>query len=295
MEWTLLFLLVPLIVAPVVLLWGYAGCSFEGHGYTPTVPENLTVTSVGPGFVDLAWTHEDGVSGVTFEVDQFKGQETIAVTTPVSATSVRIDHLLPSTPYHFRVRAVYGGFETEDSAQVDATTLPAVPCFSAALATDQAPLEGFCIVQRIEPPRLAAGGDHVILTIRGSTTGNLVLDRVFISQPAAIGNPYDSAADLTPVAAALSVPANTAVRLEPVLYTLDPARPLLVIFDVNATPGNGNVRYLSPVSAAEAIMHFKSATAEAAVADRSPPAANPGAPAYAVSNSIYLVESIEVA
>jgi hypothetical protein len=289
----MLFALV--LVFPVVLLWGYAGCSFEPGPFVPVVPVNLTVTNVSSTSVSLSWVHDDVSEGVTFEVERLKDGDTTPVVQPTSGFTFTDTGLLLQTLYRYRVRAVYGMFPTEFSAQVEAATLGPQPCFSSTLMTDQPGIEGFCIVQRIEPTRLAAGGTQVFITVRGSTVGNLVIDRVFISQPAATGNPYDSSTDLTQVATAVTVPANTPVALSVVTYTLDRTRPLLVSFDISATAGQGNVRFQNPVPAAEATMFFRSATAEASVADRLPSAVNPGATPYNISNSIYLIERIEVA
>jgi hypothetical protein len=296
-EWILLFMLAPLLLVPVVVLWGYAGCSFEPGRFVPIIPVNLTVTNVSSSSVSLSWVHDDASEGVTFEVERLKDGDMIPVVLPTAETSITDAGLSPQTLYRYRVRAVYGMVTSEFTGQVEATTLALVPqaCFSSTLMTDQPGLEGFCLVQRIEPARLAAGGTQVFITIRGSTAGNLVLDRVFISQPAAAGNPYDSFTDLTQVATAVTVPANTPVALPVVAYTLDRTRPLLVSFDISATAGQGNVRFQSPVPTTEATMFFRPATAEASVADRLPSAANPGATPYNTSNSIYLIERIEVA
>ena len=295
MEWTLLLLLVPAIVAPMVLLWGYAGCSFEPGGYLPSEPENLMVTSATAGSISLSWTQDDDVI-VTFEVERLKVGETTPVMLVTSEKSFTDQGLLPQTAYRHRVRAVYGGVTSEFSNQVETVTLPAFPCFSSTLMTDQPGVEGFCLVQRIEPSRLAASGSEVFITIRGSTVADLLIDRIYISQPAVGGDVYDSAPDLTAVMAAqVMVPANTAVALPGVRYSLDRTRPLLVIFDVAMTPGTGNLRYLNPVPNTEAVMYFRPATAEAAIADRQPSAGNPGAPPFEISNSIYLIERITVA
>lgn len=294
MECALLILLVPFVIMPVVLLWGYAGCSFNPGVYSPSVPAGVTVTEVGRTFVALSWTHEMW-SGVSFEVDVFKGQETMPVTQVETGTSARVERLLPNTLYRFQVRAVYGGADTDPSPEVTATTLPPVRCFTSSLATDQPLVEGFCLAQRLEPAVLAAGGIYVFLTVKGSTTGNLILDRVYISQVAAAGDPYDSASDLTVVATAVNVPAGMSVPLPMVPYTLDATRPLLVIFDINPTSGNGNVRFQNPVPASQAICYVRNATAEASIADRLPSATNPGAQPYTVSNTIYLIETIDVA
>ena len=106
--------------------------------------------------------------------------------------------------------------------------------------------------------------------------------------------PYDSAADLTQVQSGVVVPANTPVVLPPIDYDLERARPLLIAFDISANPGSGNLRFVTGVPPAEAIAYLRPATIEASIDDRSPSAADPGAPPYSPSPSIYLVEKIEV-
>lgn len=299
MDWFVLFILAPLLLVPVVLLWGYAGCGFS-ITIPPSlgVPENLAVTATTPNSVSLSWTHdsgEDEENAVMFEIERRKDGETTSVSFVSEVATFTDVGLLYSTLYHYRVRAVSGMRTSDFTPEVDATTQPPAPCFSAALTTNQSGLEGYCIVQRIEPVRLAAGGSRVFITIRGSTQGNLVIDRVFISRVGASGNPYDSGGDNKLVASAVQVPANMSVQLSMAAYDLDRTRPLLVSFDINATAGNGNVRYVSPVPAGEAVMYFRAATAEAGTEDRFPPVSNPGGTSYTMSPSIYLIETIEVA
>ena len=301
MEWFTLFLITPLLLVPAVLLWGYAGCGFSVplSPSPPNVPTNLMATTMSASSIFLSWSHEDDASDVSFEIERYRGDALTPEAVPVTTSTTYTDGgLSPLQRYRYKVRAVRAMESSEPSNEASATTLPLLS-FSATLTTDQTGLAGFCIVQRIEPA-LAFGGNRVIIKIRGSTTGNLVIDRVFISQVAGTGNPYDSsAADLTLVASNVSIAATTSaitsVALPEVQYALDRTRPLLVIFDINAAAGNGNVRYRTAVPSTEAIMYFRSATAEAGTPDRLPSAANPGASPYIVSNSIYLIETIEVA
>lgn len=302
MEWIVLFILAPLLLVPVVMLWGYAGCGFNIQGHAPTppgTPENLTVTGTTPNSVSLSWTHEsqeDENSNVSFEVSRRReGQVAKEEEEPASSTTFTVADLYPSILYHFKVKAVSGMYESGYSAEVSASTLPPAPCFNAALTTDDGGREGCCIVQRIEPVLLAAGGSKVFITIRGSAVGDLLVDSLFISKVGPSGNPYDSAGDNKAVALGLHVPANTSVRVGPVAYKLDPTVPLLVSFDINGTAGNGNVRYVPGVPASQATMYFRAATAEAQLHDRSPTVPNPGLPPYSSFNRIYLIETIEVA
>ena len=117
--------------------------------------------------------------------------------------------------------------------------------FTGTLTDDAPDHEGFCGVQRLSRKLLTAGGTQVRLVLRGATKGSLTLDRVTISQAAATGDPFDSAADLTDVASNVIIPPNTPVTVPPngpVNYTLDPNNDLLVAFDISNTTGEGNVR-----------------------------------------------------
>jgi hypothetical protein len=303
MEWLILICLVPAIVVPLVLLGGFAGCSviYNPDNIPPPAPPDAPVITVARGSgvttIELAWSNPN-TSAVTFRIERTRQgdstpQQFDAASSPFD-DNMGLDE---ATTYVYRVRAARtsDGALSEFSTPASASTFGAA--FAAALATDQAGLAGFCIVQRIEPARLIRGGTRVSITVRGSTGGDLQLSRITVSQPAAVGDPavsgdpYDANADLVEVASSVVVSANVAVTLPTIDYALDRTRPLLVAFDIGVP---GNVRYLNPVPSGDATMYFRPATSEAAVRDRQPPRANPGATPYAVSASIYLVERIDV-
>jgi hypothetical protein len=300
-EWLLLVLVVPAVLVPLVLLGGFAGCSIL---YDPdnlpefrlASPTNFTARGVSVSAIALAWNDPNTVP-VTFQIERTRqGESAPERTWSVSGTGDEDSPLDEGTAYFYKVRAVRaGGGPPSDPAEASATTF--ARAFAADLATDQAGLAGFCVIQRIEPTRLQASGARVSITVRGSTAGPLRLDRVFISQPAVTGdptvsgNPYDAHADLTQVASAIDVPASTPVTLPTIDYAFDHTRPVLIAFDIG-TPGN--VRFLNPVPASDARMFFKPTTAEAGIRDRQPPKENPNAQPFALSASIYLVERIHV-
>ena len=125
MEWLILCLLVPAVVVPVVLLWGFVGCN-QFFGLDPT------------SLIETA-----------FELDS--------------------EHN-----------------------------------FTSPTAMNQSALEGSCFVVRIPKFLLTLGGPQVVITARGSTEGDLQIDRVYLSQAAdsvdASRDPFDSLeADLTSV------------------------------------------------------------------------------------------------
>lgn len=296
LEWYMLILVVPLVVIPVVVLFGYAGCN-QVFGLDPTelnfTPVNVEAEGESIESIRIRWASPTA-EAVSFKVFRITpGSEAEFTTT---GTEYLDTGLMPNTEYTYEVLAIRDEDLKESSRSESATgrTLDYMPAFTATLTTDQAGIEGFCLVQRIEPLRLVRSGNKVRVVVQGSTTGNLLIDRVTISQVATGGNVYDSAADLVEIATAVSIPAGQIVELPVVTYTLDQTKPLLVAFDISSTAGMGNVRFVNPVPATDAAMHFRAATAEAGIQDRLPSAANPGAPLYNASTSIYLVQRIDV-
>jgi hypothetical protein len=295
-EWYMLVLLVPLVVVPVVLLFGYAGCN-QVFGLDPTTlnftPINVEAEGESIETIRVSWARASS-EPVSFKVFRITPGSEAEFTT--DETEYLDTGLTPNTEYTYEVLAIRQDDLRESTRSESATarTLDFMPAFTATLTTDQAGINGFCLVQRIEPLRLVRSGTKVRVVVQGSTTGNLLIDRVTISQAATGGNVYDSAADIREIASAVSVPAGQTVELPVVTYALDQTKPLLVAFDISPTAGMGNVRYVNPVPATDAAMHFRAATAEAGVQDRLPSAANPGAPLYNASTSIYLVQRIDV-
>jgi hypothetical protein len=296
-EWLLLILLVPVVLFPVVLLCGYAGCHlvFGLDEIRPRTPTDVEAEGISVDSIRITWVNSQGFPSVfkIFRITpgaeaEFETEETEFVDNL---------NLSPNTEYTYEVLARNKDNPAEETPRSESTTgrtLDFEPAFSATLTTDQAGLGGFCIVQRIEPVRLFRSGTKVRIVLQGSTTGDLLIDRVSLSQTAPTGNVYDSAADLLEVATAVSLPAGQVVTLPIVAYILDQTQPLLIAFDISTAPGMGNVRFVNPVPGTDATMHFRTATAEAGVPDRLPSAANPGASPYVASPSIYLVQRIDV-
>jgi hypothetical protein len=284
MEWQIVLLVVPAIVVPVVLLFGFAGCSFDPPSGSPA-PMIVSATGTSVSSIVIAWTFS-GEPATHFQVERTKSGQ--AADPPFDAVSPLDDTGLDEgTTYSYRVKAVFGDGNTSDfSASVSAKTLSFQEAFSATLTEDEPDWAGFCLVQRIEPLKLSRSGPQVRITIRASTAADLTIDRIFISQPATAGDPYDSAADLTQVSSAVMVPANTATTLPPVTYNLDHTQPLLIAFDFSSTPNSGNVRRLPAVPTSDASAYFKQAS-EAAINDRQAD--------YVPLDVIHLVEKIEVA
>ena len=160
----------------------------------PAAPVNLVATPVSIDQIDLSWTNASAIA-TEFSLEHracpgARSRKSSAAPAP------RFPHpgLGEGTQHEYRVFAiVVDGFQNDvpqevksaPSATVSATTLAFTAAFTAppgTLTTDQAGVEGFCVVQRLSQTLLTAGGTQVRILLRGSTTGSLTLDKVTISQ-----------------------------------------------------------------------------------------------------------------
>lgn len=396
MDWLILIFLVPAIIVPIVLLWGFVGCKSFTEAPSPSLqsPTNLRAKGEGTNLVKLTWQYDLTVP-VTFKVERVKEGESLPKIQDNLPSSLSFDDTLDlteGTTYFYKVRAkVTSGTESDPSNESSATTFPAAPsnvmatpqdvnridlswtnnsakanqfiilhkqslpvvsvaepkvpkgspmpfpfpvlegsahefqvvafvdgpqvnvqqevrslpsapvtakplAFKAVLADDPLNLRGDCLVQRIPSARLKNKGSKVKITVRGSTAGNLTIDRVYISQPvqpAASGDPWDSHTDLTKVInidvgdLAVVLLANTPATskiLGPINYSLDPAKDLLIAFDISNAPGQGEG---SSVDLPGAVAYRKVTSQQAAQPNRGP-GYNPR------QDKLYLVEKIEV-
>ncbi len=317
MEWFILLALVPAIVAPVVVLYGFAGCEFkaqDGVLSPPADPTNVRVLSKDLDRITIAWDYLDSPPlPVTFEVEI-----TDLNTDPPDQTSEPgIPQATPEFPhtglqegkvFEYRVRAVQE-FETKESNWVPDPPLRAAT-LSFQLAFEEPGLinggndggnGGACTVQRIEanPARLLRSGSLVRLTLRGPSTGGLTLDRITISRAAVPGDdpnnpapdPYDSGPDRTDVAAsAVVVPTNDSIVLPPVAYPLNKDVPLLIAFDISNALGQGTFRFVGNVPGNVATMYSNANTTPVHQAGT-----NNRDAGYNPLARVHIVEKIEVA
>jgi hypothetical protein len=280
-QWLILLIVVPMVVAPVVLLLGFAGCSFE-HGVAgPPVIQSAIGTSVS--IITLTWTY--------FSAPKFEFERTqLPVGDPEFFEAVASPYddpgREPATSYQYRVRPIFmDGEPGEWSAPVIGTTLSFEETFSETLLADEAQWEGYCLVQRIEAVRLSRSGTQVKLTLRASSVSNASIDRIYISRPDPAGDPYDSDTDLTAVTTALLVvPANTAVTLPAINYNLDETQALLIAVDFSAAPPSA-IAYRDAVPPDQGIGYWRGG-GEAALRNRTA--------SYTPENRIYLIEKIEI-
>jgi hypothetical protein len=299
MEWLILFLIVPVIVVPVVVLYGYAGCTF--HAPLPADPEppadptNLRVTDIQADSVTLEWDYlNPSPDPVTFEI-QRDGVALPPSVPPLTGTTHTDSGLEPETTYAYRVTAIRSSDNTRSgpSNEVMAATLPWETVFTTA-GIPPNPGNGDnqannCIVQRING--LARGGRFVRVTLRGIVNETTVLTAVTVSRavPAGSPQPYNSAdAPKTVTFAGASavtllngeVKTSDKVAYDPPLVQ---GQDLLVAFNVGA----GSGRILRRIVTG-ALAFIGNNLAEAAAMNRS-------AGYNTQSDRVYCIELIEVA
>ena len=189
MEWIILVVLVPAVIVPVVLLFGFAGCAaivgIEDVTITqptPSKPYDLYAEAIGEFEIRLTWQH-DNKALVSFEIERTGGkggpQKFTGGVGGTGLPSFVATGLEGGEWYSFEVEAVGAVDATKRSGPVGTgpvrtwkweSVLP--PDFSFKdPATDPSvvePLTNSCLVQRI-PKQLVSFGKGIRLTLRANT------------------------------------------------------------------------------------------------------------------------------
>jgi hypothetical protein len=290
MEWVLLVVLVPAIVVPIVLMFGFAGCDLIFKLKDPVTPlTNVSATVESRSAITLSWEYT-GLDEARFEVSRKRSQDaTFQVVTPPEFEDTEFPDtgLDEGTSFDYQIVAVEKS-SGDRSVPAEITTATLGKAFEATLPTEAAG-PNRCVVQRIEPSRLARSGTRVQLTLALPSQAPLLINRLTLSHAAATGDPYDSDGPptvLVDVDDPLFIAADPAAgirELPTIDFALDQTRPLLVAFDVGL---QGQVRLLLGVSQSEATTFASpGGVEEANVADRQP--------GYAAVGSIALVQRID--
>jgi hypothetical protein len=335
MDWLVLIVLLPLLVVPAVLWFGFSGCNwFFGLDEThltpvPVAPGNLIATlrlneATNSLEVDLTWENNELSSTVIdYRVERLLDgapdfEEIRSVPAPMHTDKdVPLD-----TFVYYRVRASNNTGVGDPSPVVLINTV-FITAFDSqnALVTPFANTTAYCLVQRIAASYFQASlgnrkGMIGRIKLRAPANGPLLLDRVYISQPAVAndprdpGNPAPQAWDSLPATDPSSNKidgglakvfdrdmGDTPLTLLPptpgdpdsnfaftklVTYALDPAHDLLIAMDV-AGGSTGNLLLGTKTGATE----YTLAATQAALSNR---AAN----AITNASTLLLIESIEV-
>jgi hypothetical protein len=271
----------------------------------PATPTNLVPTLIGTSQVQLSWTNASATATkFSLEHRSFPGSAWSEIYKGTAKTS-------PSTPLtpgggdEYRVIAIVDGFDnsvpkevrSNPSVPVSAiTSIPITPwrtVYDQGLATNAGGFEGSTIVQRIDAAHLIGVGSpsKVRVTLRGSvaTGEKLVINKVTISQAAAAGQAWNSAADRTQLlfggASAVTIPATAAPALsDETNYTLVAGKDLIIAFDISPAAGSGSARVLGLTNCT---MYSKTNVTEAGTSIRTA--------GYTTHiNSVYIVRKIEV-
>ena len=273
-----LWLLIPTIIVPVVLLAGFAACDRVFGLYHVDPPPLMIESATGKDAVTitLVWEGDDTMQKYQFHRTNPDGTTT-DFDVPVPAAPYDDTGLTPSSTYTYQVREFdQSGDPTDFTAAVNATTLPLTPAYAATLNDDTLNWQGYTLIQRIESTHLGATGPHVRITVQAAATSDASIDRVYISQADSSGKPYDSAADLTAVydiAAAgqpFVVSAGMTKPLPIIAYAINRVQPLIIAIDFSAAPGSGVKAAGVQMSEASAYYLATPGGGEAAARTRSP-------------------------
>ena len=301
MNWFLLFLLIPLVLLPVVLLCGFAGCAqIADLGEStdpPPAPSNLIAKTAGASRISLHWQDNSGgtanfvVERTTIAPD---GSGSLSPVVPELIGTFFVDTGLPEgTTFLYQVKAV-GSSDGSNYAMATTFRTTEPPTWNTAFEVQLLTISEFfddnhfdnsCIVQRIDRAHLKFGGTKVRITLRGSIENNLMIDNVTISPASAIGKPEESSEDPVDVlmagSATVTLPANDPETLDPTAYPLDPNKDLIIAFNINE---GGGVILKADLSGCS--VFYKKNASDATHRKRS---------GYKVTeNAVFLVEKIEV-
>jgi hypothetical protein len=282
----------------------------------PAAPSNLIATAVDANQIDLSWTNNSARPGVRFSIEhRINATDPFTELVRVAEVNFSDAPLAEGSAHEYRIIAVLIGVQAGTATEVRSAPSAAVQARTWAVAlqvpltTDQASLEGLCFVQSIPSallstnPAVPSSGTQVKITVRGSTTGSLTIDRIYLSRVRPGGDLYDSLPPGVPggltrvLDASLGDPplvlaAGTAQTLGPIAFDFLPTEDMLIATDISTAPGEGNARFATGIGAST--LFFRLATQQAAVADRAPSATDATAFLAGPPGQHYLIEQIEV-
>jgi hypothetical protein len=239
MEWLTLLILVPAIVIPVVLLLGFAGCGFSVPA-SPTLsaPVLTSALPLDETTIRLEWTNPE-MAEVRFEIVRVPAFATpppeAALVSPFFDTSLTSGE---EYAYKVRLQGVATGTFSQFSETATARTWADAFVIDLGTVGVNLDLAADTLVQRFDTAALARGGNLINVSMRAGSNGPLVVGKVTLSEadPAPTADPFDSAQQPLEIAGPFTIDQGTELSTQ-TKFVVDPAKPLLVAFDV-AAPGN---------------------------------------------------------
>jgi hypothetical protein len=274
-EWLILLLLVPAIVAPIVLVFGFAGCGF--HGAALPLPEPTIDSATGTSFntISVAWGI-NGTDPVTFQRTNLDNSVTDLGVQPLSPFTDTVP-----TPTQSDQNLVYQ-YQAANNVLTPVVWQTAVSGKTFELTFDGmlnptiegTGAEGQTQVQRIESGYpLTKNGTSIQILLQADAASGASIEAIYISQadPNQPTQPWQPANDLTqvplPAQPFIIPPGGSVVALAPVAYNLDASKPLLIALNYSASPASG-VKASNPLPITRAAVYYKPG-AEAALQTRS--------------------------
>jgi hypothetical protein len=279
MEWLILLFLAPAIVVPVVLLFGFAGCSYspvrvdpDPDPPLPVTPPTVTADPKNVDHITVTWQNTDPRPATKYRFVRIKGAVTeVDLQKDASITSVEDTGLDAATDYTYQVSTTTADGTSDPTTVTPSTFQPAFQVDPVA-PTHQPGFAGdFCYVQRIRADKVVASGGKVGIKVRGAIPAvnhqNVTINRIYISRVAGGGNLWDSAGDLTPVMTVpLTLQPDEIKDLDPIVYNLDESQDLIVAFDFTAAASADTIRVVSPQVGVTS--YFKAGVQQASVPTR---------------------------
>jgi hypothetical protein len=273
-EWLILLLLVPAIVAPIVLVFGFAGCGFSA-GAAAAQPTIDSTTGTSFDTISVAWGEATAGVHVTFQRTNLDNSVTdlgVQSTSPFTDTVPKPTDS-PSLVYQYQAaNAVNSPLDWSTAVSGKTFELTFDGMLNPTIEGTGA--EGQTQVQRIEfRYPLTKSGTQVQILLQADAVSGASIDAIYISQadPNQPNEPWQPAADLTQVPLAaqpfILPPGGAVVALAPVLYALDNSKPLLIAINYSASPASG-VKASNPLPITRASVYYKPG-AEAGLQTRS--------------------------
>ncbi|MEZ0276010.1 MAG: fibronectin type III domain-containing protein [Roseimicrobium sp.] len=130
MDWIVLCLLAPLVLIPVVMLWGYAGCgSFDADTSVPEQPFTAQVEAAGDGAVKITAVNVPlNAAKLVFRRRNEGGEDIVVVEQTSPFTPVTDRNLSEATKFFYYIKAYdQGNTFLKDSVTGEIRTLPLAP------------------------------------------------------------------------------------------------------------------------------------------------------------------------